>query len=198
MSMNNLVYDDVHDIVEDLVRIKSRKFAKGFLSADDIAQEIRLKCYLSLENFNAEKGQSIKTYLNVCTENHLRNLIRDKFAKFDPPCRLKGCYHYDQGGRPTSDSDKCKEFQKYIVKYNRKCSARMPAAMDESWAHSIDGQDSSLEDTEIQIQVMEVFQMEFPENWEKMFGSYQDLLAGKKVGKTIKIKIQKAIERLYE
>ncbi len=193
-------YGEIEGVVEDLVRIKSRKFAKGFLAQDDIAQEIRIKCYNSIDNFDPQKGQSIKTFLNICTENHLRNLIRDRFAKFDPPCRKRGCFHYDPMGRPTEDSIKCPEYLKYMEKYSRKCSVRMPCSIEESWTSSNDSflTGGDIEASDLNMSIRDTLIAEFPDNYEVMITAYENMIKGKKVMKGVKIKIQKAVAKLLE
>ena len=133
-----LTYKDIADVVEDLVRIKSRKYAKRYIGYEDIAQEIRIKCWKSISSYDSDKGQSIKTYLNVCTENHLRNIIRDKFATFNPPCK-KTCAHYDDNGRATKDAEFCKAYVNYLAKYKRKCSVRMPFSIDSVFRNTAEG-----------------------------------------------------------
>lgn len=193
-------YNTAEPIVEDLVRIKSRKFAKGFLSQEDIAQEIRIKCFTSLDNFDPQRGQSLKTFLNICTENHLRNLIRDKFAKFDPPCRNKGCSHYDVNGRPTKDANNCSAFVKYMEKYSRKCNVRMPRIMDESWADTDRRLEVSCEvgASDLNMSIREMLVTEFPDNFEIMIEAYENMIAGKNVLKGLKFKIQRAVSKLLE
>ena len=191
-------YEEIEGVIEDLVRIKSKKFSKGFLSQDDIAQEIRLKCFLSMDAYDPSMGKTIKTYLNVCTENHLKNLMRDKFAKFDPPCRRRGCPHYDVLGKPTDESYRCPSFVKYMEKYARKCASRMPCSIEDSWGESSPEVFSSdeISSAELNLSIIDCLQREFPENAPQMISYYQDMVAGKKILKSAKAKIQRAVAEL--
>jgi hypothetical protein len=196
-----LTYNEIDPIVEDLVRIKSKKYAKGFLSQDDISQEIRIKCYTSMTSYNESKGQSVKTFLNVCTENHLKNLMRDKFAKFNPPCKNKGCSHYTATGSPTDKSKECPSFMKYYQKYVRKCAVRMPVYMDDFWCdnnESAHRNEEAFEWTDINISLMDIFTREYPNDCQRLFSCYQSLLNGDEISEIDKDIIKKVAARVLE
>lgn len=194
-------YDEIAPIVEDLVRIKSKKFTRGFLAQDDIAQEIRIKCYSSIGSYNPAKGQSIKTFLNVCTENHLINLMRDKFAKFNPPCKNRGCKHYEATGIPTEEAKSCPSFMKYVSKYVRKCAVRMPTAIEEFWNEDKSSSmfnDKTFEWTDINLSIMEIFKSDFPKDFDRLYILYQDMMEGKEVSAKDKESIQSVVAKVLE
>lgn len=186
-----LSYKEISPIVEDLVRIKSYKFRKRFIGRDDVAQEIRLKCWKSLPSFDPERGQSIKTFLNVCTENHLRNLMRDTFATFNPPCK-KTCDHYDENGRPTRSAYECEIFTTYYKKYQRKCAIRMPASVDSAFESSGEGMPIDSDHTtkiDLDISIRNNIEKDAPELLEQ----YEILISGGKIPRDIKIKIRDVV-----
>jgi hypothetical protein len=181
-------------IVEDLVRIKSYKFAKRYLGPDDIAQEIRIKCWKALPTFDKEKGQSLKTYLNVVTENHLRNLMRDKFATFNPPCKKK-CDHYDAKGAPTEDAASCPIFVKYLKAYKRKCSVRMPSSVDsvfESTAEGMGVVSTVFAQIDLDLSIRQALIRTSP----GLVPFYIDLTMGKKIPYKIRNQIQVIVKEI--
>jgi hypothetical protein len=131
-------YKDAESIIEDLVKIKSYKYRRCYYGADDIAQEIRIKCWQILDTFDEKKGKSLKSYLNVCTENFLRNLIRDRFATFNPPCK-KTCDHYRKDGSPNENAVLCETFMRYLKLYRAKASVRMPTSVDNIFDNTAEG-----------------------------------------------------------
>jgi DNA-directed RNA polymerase specialized sigma24 family protein len=120
-----LTYEQASDTIEEIIKIKAHLWQKSYISRDDIAQELRLKCWYLLEKYDPARGKSLKSFLNSCTQNFLRNLIRDSFSKFDPPCK-KECTHYEANGVPTKDSIFCPRYTKYLAYYNTKTSLRCP------------------------------------------------------------------------
>jgi RNA polymerase sigma factor (sigma-70 family) len=184
-------YLEVQNIVEDLVRIKSRKFAKRYLSHEDIAQEIRIKCWKAIPTFDTEKGQSLKTYLNVVTENVLRNLMRDKFATFSPPCK-KRCDHYDAAGRPTDKAHLCPTFKRYFAAYKKKCAVRMPASVDSAFKSSAEGMPCNhdyLAQLELDISIRTALKAVHP----RLVEFYEELISGQKIPHKIKVQIQSIV-----
>ena len=74
-----VTYDDIEEIVEYLVRTKSRSYSFDCYEPADIAQEIRIICMLKLDKFDPEKVQPDKwqNFFGRCVDNGLKNLKRD-------------------------------------------------------------------------------------------------------------------------
>lgn len=116
----NLTYNDVEDIIEELVRVKAHKATFDCWDVDDIAQEIRIICLNALKKFDYKKAdtrQKIKNYLGTSVDNRLFNLRRDKHIRFAPPFSKRKVQELDEN--PESDPEnyeKLKAFRKTLEK----------------------------------------------------------------------------------
>ena len=192
--MNDLTYEDIESVVEDLARIKRKKYAKRFIDADDIAQEVRIKCWKSIHIYDPERGQSIRTFLNVCTENHLRNLMRDNFVTFNPPNK-KDPEYFSKSGKPTEKALNDEKIQKYIKRYKRKRAVKMPASVDRVFANTAEGMPCTHDHTgrvNLDVSIRQTLDDKHP----RVAKYYDILIAGGLVPKTIKIQIQEIVQEI--
>ena len=86
-----LKYEDISDIVEDLVKAKSRQYAFGFYEPADIGQEIRAICFKVLPKYDATRveKEKIKNFFGRCVDNGLRNLKRDNYVRSASPYKAQ-------------------------------------------------------------------------------------------------------------
>ena len=76
-----LCYEDVSDDIERLVSMKVGIYQIPGFDRDDIAQEIRMVCVKAISKYDAAKNHSTPFhFLARCTDNRLRNLVRDNAA----------------------------------------------------------------------------------------------------------------------
>jgi DNA-directed RNA polymerase specialized sigma24 family protein len=101
-----VTYDDIQDIVEYLVKTKSRSYAFDCYSYEDIAQEIRIICLKKIEKFDPEKTDPEKwqNFFGRCVDNGLKNLKRDNYIRTSSP--YKKTFH------ELEDSDESPEAQR--------------------------------------------------------------------------------------
>jgi len=194
--LNNLTYEDIESVVEDLARIKRKKYARRFIDADDIAQEVRIKCWKSIHVYDPERGQSIRTFLNVCTENHLRNLMRDNFVTFNPPNK-KDPEYFDQSGKPTEKALKDIRIQKYLKRYKRKRAVKMPASVDRVFANTAEGMPCTHDHAghvNLDVSIRQILFDRHP----KVIQYYDILITGGAIPKSIKIQIQEVVEEILQ
>lgn len=83
-----LQYNDIHDIVEHLVSIKSYNFSFDVYGADDIGQEIRIICFRALQHFDVTRVEKDRwaNFFGRCVDNGLKNLKRDNYIRPSTPC----------------------------------------------------------------------------------------------------------------
>lgn len=126
--------NEVLEIAEHLIRMKAKNYVFKGYDYDDICQEIRMSCIKALPKFEEKKtkGNPLK-YFNTVSENHLRNLKRDKLYSFRPPCercpyaRTKNDkYDRDFCGKYNSDKSKCKEYNNYLKLFEAKVNLANP------------------------------------------------------------------------
>ena len=85
-------YKDIEDIVEYLVKVKSRFYAFDVYTDEDIAQEIRIICFKALEKFDPDKvggRDKWQNFFGRCVDNGLKNLKRDNYIRASFPYRKK-------------------------------------------------------------------------------------------------------------
>jgi len=124
-KINNISYEDIEPIVEKLIKSKTRKYKFDIWGEDDIAQEIRIKCFVAIQKYDPNSGAKIETYLTTCVNNMLANLLRDNFFSCKPPCynnRTKSACKYFSGdvSYPCDRQDSCERYAAYIKKRNSK------------------------------------------------------------------------------
>ncbi len=81
---DKLAYEDIQELVEYLVLTNSYKYTFDGFGPEDIAQEIRKKCFLLIEKWNKDKAQQSGNpiwWFGRSIQNHLRNLRRDNNIK---------------------------------------------------------------------------------------------------------------------
>ena len=86
-----VTYSDIEDIVEYLVKTKSRSYSFDCYAPDDIAQEIRVICLTKLKKFDPEKTDPEKwqNFFGRCVDNGLKNLKRDRYIRTASPHKKK-------------------------------------------------------------------------------------------------------------
>ena len=191
----NKAYDDISSIIEELVAVKCRKYATGYISYEDIAQEVRIKCWKVMGRYD-EKFGKLKPWLNVVTENHLKNLIRDKFCMFTPPKRRNPEY-FDAHGTPTQKALNDPKVRSYLVAYDRKKSIKRPLSIDgkyESAAEGVRSSAGSFEAIDLDISIREILQ----EHDDALLETYEKILVGAKVKPIERLALQNAIRELNE
>jgi hypothetical protein len=85
---SKLSYDDISDIVEYLVKVKSHTYTFDCYTEDDIGQEIRLICLRALDHFDMSRvnEEKLVNFFGRCVDNALKNLKRDNYIRVTPPC----------------------------------------------------------------------------------------------------------------
>jgi hypothetical protein len=123
------------------------------MDAQDIAQEIRIKCLESLASNQYEPGKTGGTpysFLYRCIHNHLYNIRRGVWTVNNPPCVR--CEYWSRKQRScisVGGEDICNKMQKYRSIMSVKASLRTPVGFDK---HCTDGRSvefSSIEEYEL-------------------------------------------------
>lgn len=83
---NKINYEEIEQIVEQLVKVKSSNAVFDCWEPEDIAQEIRIICLNALEHFDADRviDSKLINYFGRCVDYRLQNLKRDKYIRFTP------------------------------------------------------------------------------------------------------------------
>lgn len=129
-----LTYKDIEPIIECVVTVKCAKFGNiGIYNREDIAQEIRAKCYKILQRFDPNEGGAFN-FFGSCADNLLRDLRRKHTLRKTNVCsrcvyyRNSACFLY------ADDQEKCRRFRVYLENKQRKESiAKMTCDPDFAW-----------------------------------------------------------------
>lgn len=102
---HNLNYEDIEDIVEYLVRTKSSSYSFDCYTPEDIAQEIRIICFRSLEKLDPDrvKDGKLQNFFGRCVDNGLKNLKRDNYVRASSPYKKKFEQLEDEDKSPEAE-----------------------------------------------------------------------------------------------
>ncbi|TFH22710.1 hypothetical protein E4G67_04045 [Candidatus Bathyarchaeota archaeon] len=117
---HNIKYDDIQDIVEYLVRTKSRNYAFDCFGADDIGQEIRIICLNALPKLKPDEQPRDKwvNFFGRCVDNGLKNLKRDRYVRtsFADKKKYEQLEEEDESGNAQELRRKWQKHQRNIQK----------------------------------------------------------------------------------
>ena len=126
---SKLSYDDISDIVEYLVKVKSHTYTFDCWAEDDIGQEIRLICYRVLDHFEMSRvnDEKLVNFFGRCVDNALKNLKRDNYIRVTPPCN-NDCkdLHNDADDLQTV----CKRWLNFKQNLQRKITVKHPISLE--------------------------------------------------------------------
>lgn len=133
-----LNYSAAAEIIESIANTKARQFKRiAWFDADDIRQEVRQKCYLTLGKFDP-KISDLRTFLSRCAENRLRDIKRGLLYKHNKPCfrcplwnmaASKAGKHDCMAFDDKMECDKYARHERYV---HIKLSSSHPINLDES------------------------------------------------------------------
>jgi len=130
----SLTYRDIAPLVEYIAAVKCSKFGEiGIYEYDDVAQEIRAKCYTILNRFDPTEGSAFN-FFGSCADNMLRDLKRKHTLRKTNVCyrcvynRHGKCFLY--GRNP----ERCERYVLYLENKRRKEHvAKMRSDPDFAW-----------------------------------------------------------------
>ena len=118
-ALGTLEYSDIHSIVEYLIKAKSAKIKTiGIYDPDDIAQEVRVKCFKIMHKYASNKGSAVN-FFGVCIDNALIDLIRRHTLRKSNVCfyclfNIRGvCQYYE-------NVDECKKYSRFLTNKSSK------------------------------------------------------------------------------
>ena len=155
-SLGTLEYSDIHDIVEYLIKAKSAKIRTiGIYDPDDIAQEVRVKCFRIIHKFSSSKGSAVN-FFGVCIDNSLTDLIRRHTLRRSNVCfyclfNIKGvCQYYE-------DIDKCEKYSRFLTnKKSKEVVCLLRGNSDFEWGKIVGKQHSEVNSYNIESKILDV------------------------------------------
>lgn len=181
---NNITYNDISEIVEYLVKVKSSNYTFDCFAIDDIGQEIRLICFKALSHFDVSKVAKEKwvNFFGRCIDNGLKNLKRDNYARFVPPCNGDCQLLHGDEYLNNELGTVCKKWARFKRNLKRKLSIRNPVNIDNVQEKDIecDSFESNMEAADLFLYLMNNLDDELKEklilivNGKKKMVSKQD------------------------
>lgn len=155
-ALGTLEYNDIHDIVEYLIKAKSAKIKTiGIYDPDDIAQEVRVKCFKVIHKFSSSKGSAMN-FFGVCIDNSLTDLIRRHTLRRSNVCfyclfNIKGvCQYYE-------DIDKCEKYSRFLAnKKNKEVICLLRGNSDFEWGEIVGKKHSEVNSYNIESKISDV------------------------------------------
>lgn len=108
----NKTEKEVLEEIDRIVNILAYKFKFGYYDVEDIKQEGRIEGIKALDKY--DENLPLPNFLYSHIRNRLTNLIRDKYHRNDPPCKM--CHGVNQGHTEHKDGKFCEQ---YIIWKNR-------------------------------------------------------------------------------
>lgn len=130
----DVTYRDIEALIEYIVGVKCAKFGTiGIYNREDVAQEIRAKCYKILPRFDPAEGGAFN-FFGSCADNLLRDLRRKHTLRKTNICS-RCVYYRDHICFLYGDSQtKCKRFKAYLENKKKKESiSKMVCDPDFAW-----------------------------------------------------------------
>lgn len=125
-SVSGISYNSQHDLVETIVSMKKCKYKFPGHDPEDLAQDIRVVCWESLNKFQPGKlGKSIFHYVARCVDNALYNKFRGVYLDNNPPCLR--CEHYIKETKSCAiEEEGCTRIVQYRDRMSRKRAIAAP------------------------------------------------------------------------
>ena len=125
-------YDDITQIVEYLVKTKSRNYTFDCWTEDDIAQEIRIICFKALDHFDVGRVKPDKwqNFFGRCVDNGLKNLKRDNYIRSSPPCKGDCGFLHAEERTNANIGTVCKRWLRFRRNIQRKIRVLHPIPID--------------------------------------------------------------------
>jgi len=161
--------ETIERVVEVIVYIKHTQIPD--MDADDIAQEIRLKCWTALDQYNKKQGALYHFLLQVA-RNHVYNLKRGIWVPNNPPCVR--CDKRQKENVRCERNDICMKMRKYRRSMKIKASLRV-------CPHS--GIDQYITDTTLDYDAYEALVNTIGlEKYQQMIDGHKPYFRGEKIG----------------
>lgn len=102
-------YEELQPTIEKLVAMKMARWKFPGMEPDDIAQEVRILCFLALQKYDPLKeGKGVFYFLAKCVDNGLYNKGRGIYFDNNPPCVR--CPDYNRETKECCGSQRKKDY----------------------------------------------------------------------------------------
>lgn len=125
-------YHSVSGVIERVVLSRVYRTQIPDIPPEDLAQEIRLKCFLAIDRFDASRiGPNPFNYFATVADNHIYNLRRGTWVPNNPPCLRCPCWD-KENKTCIINEEGCEKIVKYRQNMRIRATLRSPAVQPES------------------------------------------------------------------
>lgn len=103
---SNMTQEEVLAVIESVVNTLAPDYTFAYYGLDDIKQEATIMALKALKKYDEKRP--LANFLYVHVQRRLINLIRDKFHRNDPPCKL--CHRTKNGLTEHPDGKFCEKY----------------------------------------------------------------------------------------
>lgn len=121
-QIEGMTQEQILNIIDDAVNKLAGKYSFGYYDIEDIKQEGRILGMACLEDYDNKRPLSNFIFCHI--RNRLTNLIRDKFHRNDPPCKI--CHNAIEGATAHKDGKICEKYTKWKNLNNTKAGIVCP------------------------------------------------------------------------
>ena len=182
---------DVLAEIDRVVRILAREYKFGYYDVEDIEQEGRIFAIKVMDKYDPSKPLS--NFLHVVIKRHLINIIRNKYHRNDPPCKI--CHGAIEGNTAHADHKICVKYKGWKKRNSSKAGLVCP--LDISNLDDADENNTKFYDTgEESLSRTEIFNLIDLKLSADLRADYLKLKAGVSIPKARKDLIVKTIKEI--
>ena len=161
ISASGFINSDIYNIIEKIADNKARQYKKiAYLDADDIKQEVRIKCVNALRKYEEKREDAdLFVFLSVCADNKLRDIKRNILYKHNGKI-CQTCNSIN-----GKFCNKCKKLQRNV---HSKMSLGMPISLEDQ------GVESKLYDACSTLDILDYIKFHLPSGLYKTFDKFQE------------------------
>lgn len=177
--------EELDGVVKKIIKKIADKYTFGIYEEEDIGQEIWLMCLDAIDRWDGKR--SLYNFLLTHCKNRLRSLKRDKYFRYECPCKL--CNFKEDGQTDHKNKKYCSTFLKWRETNNRKSNLANPQGLGE--IQLIDGRVAHEEEID-RKDFLDTLDREIPVALRSV---YLRMLAGATISYIEKEKVLKFLEK---
>lgn len=131
--------EEASEVINSIAKSKAAKHRKiAYLGVEDIAQEVRIKLWMSLEKYDPGRKVKLRTFLTAVAENRIIDLKRSLLYKHNKPCFR--CPFWNKAAAKAGEHDceayedkmQCEKYARHEGFVQAKLSANNPISLDDT------------------------------------------------------------------
>jgi DNA-directed RNA polymerase specialized sigma subunit len=169
------LFETEAELIEQVAKAKAHQYKRiGYYDAEDLKQEVRIKCWKAIEKYDSSCGASLFVFLSICADNRLRDIRRSIMYKHNKPCfrcpfwqkeaSENGCHDC----RVYTDKMQCEKFAKHERYVQAKLSANQPIDIETQKVS-----DGDYDSYQQRFEMIELIESRLPANLLPLFHKFK-------------------------